>query len=253
MATVLPWLPPASQSETERAIARLADSWAERWFIAAPPSRATGESGKPRSALRWLGSPLCAIGAAPADFVLFGLAVVAGKADAGNPRDAELLRELGEAAATDLAAAFLHTVDPDARSVEVAAASLDRAALSYRLSGFAPVSLEIALAPAALVGLRRRLAGRRGGPMLGRFDDALSGEMIRLGCHLGEARLTAGDIACLAKGDLIVLQRGTADRLPLTVEGRRAGAGKATFADQGGGAIVLRIDEAVDFAMGTAV
>lgn len=251
MAMVLPWLPPVSPSEAERAIVRLADSWAKRWFIAPLPSRAAAESSKSRSSLLWQGTALCAVGAGPGDFVSLGLAVAAGKADAGNPRDAELLQELGQAAAADLAAAFVRWIDPDARSEELVPAAVATEAISYRLSGFAPVSLEITLAPAALIGLRKHLAAGRGDPTLGRIENALSGEVIHLGCHLGEARLTAGDITGLAKGDLIVLQRATADRLPLTVEGRRAAAGKATFADQGGGAIVLRIDEAVDLATET--
>jgi flagellar motor switch/type III secretory pathway protein FliN len=68
--------------------------------------------------------------------------------------------------------------------------------------------------------------------------DALAPQVVALGCHLGSASLTTREVAQLADGDVIMLDRQPGVPLVLTIEGRACASGKAKIVRAVEGALV---------------
>jgi len=245
MGQAVPWLPPASAGAVERLLVTLADSWAAEW-IAAPACCRLSSAGIPRD-IDWHGAGEAAVGVDAGQMTALGQAIAAGAGDEENARDREILVKLAEAAIADLAAVLMRATG----SVEGAPprTPLPDGAV-YLLAGTHSWSAYISLGPQAEVRLRKHGAGKVRHPVVGRFSQAFASEEVRLGCHLGQATLLAADVTALTPGDLIVFDRGTAEALPVTVEGAMAATGKATIVAEAGG-LVARIREAPTLAAGT--
>lgn len=244
----LPWLPPAPAEGLERQIASLAGEWAARW-IGGTPSLTIEPAKQPFDpAVAWRGCAAIAIGVRAEMLVALAQAALAGHGDIDNSRDREVFADIGRQATNDLAEFICAIASPGADLEDLPPESLGNPEQSYRILG-TDWALELILDSAAQVRLRRHVAGSRGRPALGRLAEALAPETVELGCHLGEASLWAADVAALAPGDLIVLDRRIAEPLPLTVAGNVTAHGKASI-EAADGALSVRIADVVDLTAG---
>jgi len=246
MTEAVPWLPPAPTGAVERLIAMLADSWAAEWIDAPARCRVSDADPSADGASIWHGAATAAVGMDPAQALELGQAIVADAGDPENPRDRDILEKLGEAAMAKLAAALVKATEADGAEK---LCRPDANNTLYRLSGGHGWTAHISLGDLSAVRLRQHGAGRLHRPALGQMSRAFASERVRLGCHLGKAELFAGDLAALTKGDLIVLDRGTADDLPITIDGAAAATGKASVAAEAEG-LVVRIRETPSLATG---
>lgn len=204
------WLPPASIVEVETAIACEVGDWLVRWLVDPPrvavkqlSCSASGHSEQTPEA---------------ADTVSMGLAACAGRGDAQNVLDRDLLEAVGLEMVTDLLA-FL--AGPKSRALSGEA---ERFAIGSEQGRW---NVEVVLGQQDLIALRKRAAGASRAVTLGSLGEALAGEQVLLGCHLGAATLTAAEVAAIGIGDLIVLDRQVAQELPLTVDGLTCASGAA--------------------------
>lgn len=102
----------------------------------------------------------------------------------------------------------------------------------------------LALGSRARIAIRRAAAGGGPAPTLATLREAVAPERVAVGCHIGRATLSAGEVAGLAAGDLITFDRRLSDDLPLTVACQIASGGKARIVDEGEGPSVRIIHAA---------
>ncbi|MEH3101085.1 FliM/FliN family flagellar motor C-terminal domain-containing protein [Sphingomonas adhaesiva] len=224
-AVVVPWLPAASRADLERAMRWLVERWLSEWtaaphdvVVAAPTS----------------GGVPAGIVAGDDDLVALGFVASAGHADLSNAIDRRVLLHVGAAMRDDLSARLAGAgsgTDTDTDRVA------HRFAVASRGGGW---SLTLGIAEGAMVAVRRRCAGTTHASSLSALRIALAAETVSLGCHLGEARITAAELAALDAGDVLVLDRALGDAVPLTVEGRTTASGRARIAARGG-AVEVRL------------
>jgi flagellar motor switch/type III secretory pathway protein FliN len=249
MAEPSPWLPPAPAGAVERILVAFVESWAIEWACASPRYRVTASETRPSRALSWQGRTDAAVAIDDEQLPALGQWVLGGAGDRDNLRDREILAALGQAALADMAMALLRASGAADATERLAERSAVPDGTSYHVTAADAWGLHISLSAAAEIRLRKNSAGRRRRPAFGRFSAAFAPERIRLGCHLGHAVLSAADLTGLAKGDLIVLDRGTADELPITVEGIVAAKGKAAIVTEAG-QFSVRLNEAPTLAAG---
>lgn len=221
------WLPCAGPGEAEASIASAVEDWIGHWLADPPvlvcvPLDETSRNQDIALSVR--------------NKAALGLAACGNRADAANPRDLEVLEAVGTALLEDLQA-WLAGLE----SAEIGPAG--KSAFVLRSAG-KPWSIRIALSDGQINCLRKRAAGALRKIEPAPLMQALQTETGVLGCHLGRARLTAADISALSPGDLIVLDRGLNDIVPVTVQGNVCAAGSARVA-RDGGAIGIRMAEAI--------
>lgn len=247
---VFPWLPTASRADLEAAMRRLVGQWLGDWIIGpapidvATPARVEGDAGD------WSGGSGRWMHATKDDLMTLGLAACGGRADRSNPVDRGMLKHIGEEMRVDLLARLgaEAQANPDWRQV---GGSLEhdgtaRAKHRYRVAGSADGwSLVIALDDSALVRLRKTAAGSSRTIILAPLAEALAGESVMLGCHLGRAEISAADLSALGPGDVLVLDRLLDGPIPVTVEGKLPRAGKARIGASDG-TIEVKLTEAID-------
>lgn len=240
----LPWLPPAAPGAFERQLSSVLDGWAEQWLC--KPRAFTVESAETSDdpTIVWRGSGGAAVGSTAQERVILGGHASGGAGDPDNMRDRAILGHIGQAAIDHLAnrlcaiagSAAIDEGPPEPCQPRFCATTV----------GF---SLTLSLDHAAQVRLRRKVSGARKRPALGTLAQALAPEKVRLGCHLGSAALSAAEVAALCTGDLIVLDRRLAERLPLAAEGKATARGQASF-EAGVNVHSLLIQEPIDLSLG---
>lgn len=226
-----PWLPPAADGEVERAVAAFAAPWALEWLPGAEEVRVQGHSARLGEDLSWFGAPGAVVGVTPAGRSKLAAILVGGQTDPENSVDRDLLDRLARAALDDLAS----------RMEQGAGGEDPRAAghMTFRLScGDDGALLLLSLGARARTAMRKAAAGRGPLPALASLREALAPEPIAIGCHIGRAELSAGEVAGLAPGDLITFDHRLTDELPLTVACQIAAKGKAKILDEGEGPAV---------------
>lgn len=228
------WLPPPLEGDAavERAVVRAAAPWLADWFRR-PPSLILRRQRPGSRVEAWRGSPGCRLGAGDQDALPLGMAVLEGEIDDGDETDQAIAARLGEAMIADLAARL--DMAPGDSMMD------DDPPLRFALSG-GSWTLPLELGADAVTALRSAGAPGRKRTALVPLSEALAGETVVLGCTVGAAILPAGDIAGLAPGDLLVLDRKVGGQVPLTVAGRAAAIGSAAIGG-GEGLIEIRLVE----------
>lgn len=240
----LPWLPPAQPGDVDRAAKVLVKRWAADWFVAPGQVRIKPHPGRSDEDLRWFGAPSAAAALTPAMQASLGFALAGRQAEIDHASDRAILEKLALTAVADLGhvlaqAAGQELLRPGERP------PTDN--LVLRASGEGENwTILVSLDAQAQVSLRRIAAGRGRQPKLTSLADALTPEPVRLGCHLGSATLSTGELAGLGVGDLIALDRRLTDSLKLTVAADTGTTGQAVvIRDEGG--VVVRIAQGIDF------
>jgi hypothetical protein len=243
----IPWLPAAQPGEIADILDRAAARWLAEWF-ADPPRHRTEPVAGDAAAIAWSGTAALAVGASALNAAALGNHIADRAGDLANPRDAELLTAVGNAAVLAFAT-HLHGMSGTEHGI---AQNMDAAPFGagsrYRMicaeGGW---SIDMMLDDRTSIALRKHRAGRGDGPELVGLFEALADEDVALGCHLGKAALSAGELDQLAIGDLIVLDRRTDEALALTLHGEAASRGKATLAAQDD-RVLLHITETPELA-----
>lgn len=238
----MPWLPAPTSGEQEAAVCKIMTRWSGTWIASAPKLRCVALPRSAAGALRWHGPAIARVGITDDTEVSLGYAACAGRAERANPRDRDLLKQIGADMVRDLAQFMEDAIGPGlvARDDDPADACFQMVAQDDAWS------LALAVRPDALVRLRQAAAGRKRKSVFGKMSDSLTDLPIRLGCHLGAATLTADQVASLAVGDLIVLDNLLDAALPLLVARDRSAGGSAQIhADDG--TIAMTIVESPSF------
>lgn len=240
-----PWLPPSPDGDVERAAAAFLAPWATEWFPWPDQVRVRTHAGRAGEDLSWSGAAGAGVGLSSAARTKLGLALADGRADTENPADCELLGKIADMAVADLAGRLAGQGGSQSGQAEP---SIDGHTMLRISLGDERWFLLLSIGPRARIALRKAAAGQARNPVLGSLAEALAPEVVPIGCHIGSADLSAGDIANLAAGDLIALDRRVAEDLPLTVVHQVAPGGKARIVDDGAGPVV-RIVEGIDFRL----
>ena len=222
------WLPPASLADAEAAVGTIAEEWAGAWFAAAPALLVRQSQRSAMTGLAWRGLPDVRIGSDEAASALIGASVCAGQGDPQNPPDRTLLSEVGSEACDHLVA-LLDGGDGDrSSSIRVADDGPDPDETCFRIAVVgATWSIGLALGADAMTQLRRRTSPGGPRPELGSLAAALANERCALAVHLGHARLSAGEVAALGKGDVILFNSRTTEPVPVIVAGEICESGSA--------------------------
>lgn len=232
-ASPRPWLPATSETDLKVAVAQAIASWFSDWVVE-PVNPSVRLLAPAVGNVTEGGAASLAIDQEAA--IAIAHLACAHRADPAQSGDRSVLQSLASAMVDDLVQRFAITDvgDEGARTFVV-------------VSDAGEWSFNLRLTEASLVRLRKLCAGSTRFPVLVPLLEAVAIEQVRLGCHLGEARLSGGDIERLAPGDLIVLDRQIDGMAPLTVEGRISDRGKARIGTAAGRVEVL-IEEPVSLA-----
>lgn len=217
------WLPrdAASGPRVRDALEGAVDAWSDKWFAGARASLAAVEprsAGAPYMAGGWLlyGASAAVPDGSPDALRLAGLALGADPESLVlSEPDRDIIGRLAAAILADLAAALCVALGRPLTGNEEATPRADP------LAGDAGIVLgladargnrlaEAAVPLGALASFLRSSIPARKVPPLGRMDRALDRTAARLDVRLGETRLTLGDLAGLAPGDVVVLDRTVA-------------------------------------------
>ena len=228
------WLPPASLADAEAAVGTIVEEWAGAWFAAAPALIVRQSQRSVMTGLAWRGLPGVRIGSAEGVAALVGASVCANQGDLENPRDRTLLGEVGREACDHLVALLGGNQDDWTSSIRAAEdmPAPGETCFSIAAAG-AAWSIGLALSADAMILLRRRTAPGGPRPEPGSLAAALADEHCALALHLGRARLSAGEVAALGKGDVIAFDSRTSEPVPVIVAGNICESGSARIESDG--------------------
>jgi hypothetical protein len=238
------------------AVADMVDGWSSAWF-GGEGLRAVGALARvaePRAELRkmqWHGCEAgVAIGIPAAGTAAIGALVLALASRAvDRPRaDIDLLEQVGGECLGDLkarvgamlglASGTVWRIDDEprhrvggARRIEIAGPSRSLALTlelgAERFARFVKAKLPVPPAPAPIPAP----------------DAALARLQVHLSAELGRCGITVAELAALAEGDVVILDRALDAALPLSIDGRRAGTGACMVVERAG-APALEISQA---------
>ncbi|MBY8825564.1 FliM/FliN family flagellar motor C-terminal domain-containing protein [Sphingomonas colocasiae] len=220
-------------------------NWLSEWIVE-PPVHHVEESACEGRKFRWWGGPLFAIGISEQDRIALGKSVLGGEGDVSHERDRRIFEAVAISSLSALAETMRQAIGSESPALESTAPPTIGESRTYHLA--CPESswaIELAITPGAAIALRKHRAGRRTVPELTTLGAALADVEVDLGCHLGGASLSAGQLDDLAVGDLIVLDGRLKDTLPLTLGGEITRHGRAEIGVEGA-SHHLRITETPD-------
>lgn len=239
------WLPagaldtPAVRRAFEDAVA----GWSKRWFPAARPAAAgfaAHRAGAPLPATSWHGyGTATALAADPVR--LAGLAL--GASPAGlvlSEVDRDILGRFAGRIAADLASALDQAIGrsppAEGESGVVVENPLPDGGFLFAIAegGGEPV-VHAAVPPVAMVPFRKSLlrGARRPRPALARLGRAAGATPVRIEAQLGAAVLALGDLAALAPGDVLILDRTIEQGAALALQRSRRPFARAAIAECG--------------------
>lgn len=248
-----PWLPANATKDgvLTRALTDVAELWAARWFSAPKPisvrmSEAARQS-LPSESTRWVspgGGILLALSPSahtPIGCALLNLETGAQKL---SSNDHSLLQRLSHKCVEDFAndVARLFGTAPLARLDQ--REQLSGLRFSYTL-GAASQLLDLFVDESHAISARRSLittatitgAAR---PLRSR-KEAIAQQKIRVGAMIGSSQLGLGDLRTLQCGDVLVLDRGPADRLNVAIDGAARRETACTIT-RDGGELLMRLE-----------
>lgn len=216
------WLPEASLYDgvLARAFEQVAASWAAAWFSKPPPTTLRASTTQLPA-----GSEALSAQATPGLRLILderaalalgrGLLQLPHSVRTLNRADTALLRELGFRSARD----FLTSAAQSARDLTHLSIESVGTPLRFVVS-VERVSFNLELDYEVAVQMRRALAkpGRRSSELRARRE-AVAAQTINVGALVGAGQLTLAELHLLERGDVIVLDRGPSEALPLTVNG----------------------------------
>ena len=227
------WLPPNAMSDgalcvllTDRAAA-----WSRRWFGGADSLTVRMHEGveKPRiplGAALWESSCQKLRLAIDQPRELRIAAAMLGLKQLGSKLagpDLKLLRGLASECLTDLLrnAAEVFGVSQEVRRADDCLASETTFGLRYSISLPAGRSLDLYVERDAAIAARKVLAPQppRTPTPLGRREEAIDRQVVRVGAYAGSGGVSLGELASLALGDVLLLDSVFGERLGLTVNG----------------------------------
>jgi hypothetical protein len=228
------WLPiqAATGPRVRDALETAVDQWWQKWFAAARPGATTIEArsaGAPRLAGGWLlhGGAVAVPADGPETFRLAGLALAADPESLVlSEPDRDILSRLAATISADLAAALGATLGCVSPTMAEATPGDDPlggdAGIVVRVTdaqGRPLVSAAIPLAtlvPFVKAGIE---PGKADAP-LARITRAIERTATRIDVRLGRTSLSLGELAGLAAGDVLVLDRSVEDGAELALHGR---------------------------------
>ncbi len=99
-------------------------------------------------------------------------------------------------------------------------------ALQFNVSGPGGRLFDVHVTPeAAVAGRKAAIVSGRSAPQLGRRQDAIARQDVRVGAIAGSGQIELSELRSLAVGDVLVLDRKVGDRFDLTMNGRRIASG----------------------------
>jgi flagellar motor switch/type III secretory pathway protein FliN len=222
------WLPAGALdcAPVRAAIADAVAIWSRKWFAGAKleaASFATHRDGAPPRPSDWQRpGAAVAIAASPA-----GTLRLAGLALGGelgrlvlSEADRDIIAGLTAAAVADLARGIEGALGIRTSEGSTAASPTAEAVLSLSVAeGRGGALLEVAISLAALVQFRKAGLDGKGGkrPPLAHLSPALGASPVRIEVRLGRSTLPLGDLAALAPGDVLILDRSPQDGAELAL------------------------------------
>ena len=247
-----PWLPANAVRDTtlSNLVAERARAWAARWFTEPKTvSVRMSEGGSrvliPADAACWEASGdgdfLLSAGE-PARMTIAGwmLGVTTGTQKFSSA-DRRLFCDLASAAALDLLRTLAHAFQLEAKIRSANAARPSGQGFRFTFSiGSATHLLELQVAEHLAVAARRAaVPASPSSSALGERSDAIARQRVRVGAMIGGARIRLSELSALARGDVLVLDRGSADTVDITINGQAKG-GADYHLVQDGAALTLR-------------
>jgi flagellar motor switch/type III secretory pathway protein FliN len=228
MSFVRSWLPANALADDalNAHLRTIVESWVENWMPS--PRRAElrqyrGENfpGMSQQAQSWEADDLALIldPRAPIGPWLLGLNT---SPQRPNEADSKLMAALSASAALDLFARLHKAFGLEGTPRTNVFKRPDDDALLFSLGlGTATNLLHLCLSHQHALAARKRLAGQPTRPSRATtpIAQALMRQDIRVGAMLGRAHLAISDVRSLGLGDVVVLDRGDADALDLTIDG----------------------------------
>lgn len=212
MLKAVPWLPAEQPGKFARILDDLVRDWRAEWF-SNPPSLSV-ESGNSRSRSQKWGSPSAVVAASDEDVVQLGNNIIDRQGQISHSADCKIMTSVGMASLRSLAtricdAAFGSETLSEEHAVELAPGPHRY----WRVVSDGGWEIDCILNEEATVRLRKYRSGSRTMPEPTKVMSALHCEEVELGCHLGGASLSAGDLRQLGAGDVIALDRRTDEAL----------------------------------------
>ena len=229
--SVREWLPPGAgeSAALRRLVGEAVGAWAAKWFVRADATAAgfaAAHGTAPRRACGWrAGGAVATSQSAPETLRLAGLALGADPEPLVlSEADSDLIGRFTAAVAADLAASLEHALGIEPAAADAAAPAEDPFAgdggLVFTVSDRAERPLlQAAIPAAALVPfLKGAMAPPRKRPApLARLGRAFEATSVRVEARLGETTLPLGDLAGLAVGDVLILDRPVEDGAELAI------------------------------------
>lgn len=241
------WLPVGALDAlpVRRAIGEAVDSWSERWFAGARLAAADFAARRPGAALasptwRRYGTATALAATGAELFRLAGLAL--GTRPEGlvlSEVDRDIIGRFTARIAADLAATIEQAIDRAAPADDAETfveMPLPDGGLSFAVvDGTGAAIVEGAVPLAALVAFRKSglRSSRRARPALTRRNRAIGATRVRIEARLGTAALPLGDLAGLAPGDVLILDRAIAQGADLALNRSGRPFARAQIVDRG--------------------
>ncbi|WP_341209496.1 FliM/FliN family flagellar motor C-terminal domain-containing protein [uncultured Sphingomonas sp.] len=223
MATAYePWLPAAAiaRAVDELPVRRLIGEWGAAWFVGAPPTvcPASGPVEAMASGTLWASEGLALAVGAEADDVLGALIFGAMPADA-TAGDRTTIASVVAACLADLRARLAQVIGGTGaaawRTGEVAPARR----WQWRVDAARAAVLQVAVEEAAIARrVRAALPAVDGAPLVA-LADAVASQRVDVAALVGRSRVTTVELARLAGGDVVVLDRTLDAPAPLAIDG----------------------------------
>jgi hypothetical protein len=230
-----PWLPPGALAggAVERVLAEAARRWSDHWF----PGRAVFVLGGSQSLqpadpafeevgqrTRLLGEDLALLFGEGSRIAVAGLMLDSRiEARTLTPADRDVLHDLADRCLDDLgthlAAAFGCPPWRDWRPADAAALPFDDAQVfALAVTGDAPL-LRLAVSTELVVTLVKKASSPPAAPPLRPLGVGLARQEVVLSAMVGRSALTLQELAALAPGDVLVLDRAVGEPATLAVDG----------------------------------
>lgn len=232
MASVRPWLPTGALNDgaLATAVRETGSAWASRWFV---EQRALSEKLTPIKERTKIRGDHCtwAIGtdltfsidqASLQKVALSMLSLPLPRGQTLKPRDIDTLASVARSAIVDLATSVGTLFQIGASPSLSGARDIERGGIKITITagGNGP-TFDIYASEAATTTARKALTKRsKTHTRLSSIHSGLSKQNVSVGARLGESKMSLPELANLALGDIVVIDRGPEDQFELTINGQ---------------------------------
>lgn len=226
MADARPWLPAHALSEESlvRLIREDVVTWTQRWLgDARAPSIRTSKIDAP---LKIPESCICFATATddilaaiePLNAAKLATALLGAPLPARlNAADARFIDHLVSATLRELSQSIARSVDAPTQATTTARRCVEQC-FRFAIASTNGAAFDVYIDQSLITSARRRAAPPKRAPRpLGARHDALDRQTIRVGAKLGSSKVTLTELYELSQGDVLVLDTGVDDPVPMTV------------------------------------